>query len=179
MNNILKHLKNKDVWFYAAVVIALVVFISLYSSNKGKFGESMSSQRGNKKTNVPQQIPSNSELMSEQPSNQVQPSSGNDSEYAQVDGSTSAPNEPSGCSQKQQMMDPSTLLPKDQSNEWSQLNPSSQGSLDGINLLKAGYHIGAVGQTNRNPNLYLNEPEPPNPQLSVSPWGNSTIAPNS
>ena len=179
MNNISKQLKSKDVWFYAAVAIALVVFMSLYSSGKGKFGESMSSQRGYKKANTSPQVPDNSDLMSEPQSNQVQPSSGNDSEFASVDGSSSLTNEPSGCSQKQQMMDPSTLLPKDQSNEWNQLNPSSQGTLDGINLLKAGYHIGAVGQTNRNPNLYLNEPEPPNPQISVSPWGNSTIAPNS
>jgi hypothetical protein len=42
--------------------------------------------------------------------------------------------------------------------------------------LKAGYHIGidTVGQTLRNANLQIRS-EPPNPQMSVGPWNNTTI----
>ena len=45
-----------------------------------------------------------------------------------------------------------------------------------VNLLKAGYHIGidTVGSSLRNANLQVRS-EPPNPQISVGPWNNSTI----
>lgn len=71
---------------------------------------------------------------------------------------------------------PSDLLPKDTNNQWAQLNPAGKGDLANINLLKAGYHIGidTVGQTLRNANLQIRS-EPPNPQLNVGPWNNSTI----
>jgi hypothetical protein len=47
------------------------------------------------------------------------------------------------------------------------------------NFLEAGYHVGinTVGQSNRNANLQLRS-EPPNPQMSVSPWMQSTIEPD-
>jgi len=45
--------------------------------------------------------------------------------------------------------------------------------------LKAGYHIGidTIGQTLRNANLQIRS-EPPNPQLYVGPWNNTTISPD-
>jgi hypothetical protein len=77
------------------------------------------------------------------------------------------------------MQNPSDLLPGDTNNEWAQLNPAGQGDLANINLLKAGYHIGidTVGQTLRNANLQIRS-EPPNPQVNVSPWMQSTISPD-
>jgi hypothetical protein len=74
---------------------------------------------------------------------------------------------------------PSDLLPSDTNSQWAQLNPAGQGDLANINLLKAGYHIGidTVGQTLRNANLQIRS-EPPNPQLNVSPWQNTTIGPD-
>ena len=71
------------------------------------------------------------------------------------------------------------LLPKDKNSEWNNLNPSGTGELSNINLLKSGWQIGidTVGQTLRNANLQLRS-EPPNPQVSVGPWNNSTITPD-
>jgi Na+-transporting methylmalonyl-CoA/oxaloacetate decarboxylase gamma subunit len=71
------------------------------------------------------------------------------------------------------------LLPQDQSSLWASVNPSGQGSLKDRNFLQSAYHIGinTVGQTLRNANLQLRS-EPPNPQVKVSPWLQSTIEPD-
>ena len=71
------------------------------------------------------------------------------------------------------------LLPKDNNSQWSQLNPAGAGELQGINLLNAGHHIGidTIGQTLRNANLQIRS-EPPNPQISVGPWNQTTISPD-
>lgn len=69
------------------------------------------------------------------------------------------------------------LLPKDAANsKWAQVNPAGQGDLKDKNFLNAGFHIGinTVGNSLRNPNLQLRS-EPPNPQLKVSPWNQTTI----
>ena len=49
----------------------------------------------------------------------------------------------------------------------------------GVNFLDAGFHVGVntVGQSLRNANLQLRS-EPPNPQVAVSPWSNTTIGPD-
>jgi hypothetical protein len=85
---------------------------------------------------------------------------------------------PSACN-KQNIQNPSDLFPKDKDSEWAQLNPSGKGDLENINLLKAGYHIGidTVGQSLRNANLQIRS-EPPNPQINVGPWNQSTITPD-
>ena len=84
----------------------------------------------------------------------------------------------SNCA-KQAKQDPVSLLPKDENSEWARLNPSGKGTLDNVNLLKAGYHVGidTVGNTLRNANLQVRS-EPPNPQTNVGPWNNTTIAPD-
>jgi hypothetical protein len=76
-------------------------------------------------------------------------------------------------------MNPSDLLPKDTNSEWASLNPVGKGELSNINLLKSGYNIGidTVGTTLRNANLQIRS-EPPNPQLNVGPWNQSTIEPD-
>jgi hypothetical protein len=82
------------------------------------------------------------------------------------------------CFPKQQLT-PDDLLPKDNSSLWAQMNPNGAGSLKDRNFLQSGYHIGinTVGQTLRNANLQIRS-EPPNPQVAVSPWLNSTIEPD-
>lgn len=72
------------------------------------------------------------------------------------------------------------LLPNSADNsKWALINPSGSGLLEDQNFLTAGYHSGidTVGQSLRNANLQLRS-EPPNPQIAVSPWGNSTIEPD-
>jgi hypothetical protein len=88
---------------------------------------------------------------------------------------TSMPGLPSSCSNPN-IQNPAELLPKSSNDEWSKLNPSGKGELANVNLLKAGYHIGidTIGQSLRNANLQIRS-EPPNPQLNVGPWNQSTI----
>jgi len=72
------------------------------------------------------------------------------------------------------------LLPQDNfANQFAQTYPTGSGSLKDKNFLQAGHHIGVntVGQTLRNANLQLRS-EPPNPQVTVSPWLQSTIQPD-
>lgn len=74
----------------------------------------------------------------------------------------------------------SDLLPKDAANsKWAELNPAGQGDMQDQNFLNAGYLVGinTVGSSLRNPNLQLRS-EPPNPQVPVSPWMQSTIQPD-
>ena len=70
---------------------------------------------------------------------------------------------------------PSDLLPKNENNEWSSLNPVSP-ELKNINYLSAGSHTGinTVGSSLRNPNLQLRS-EPVIPKGEVGPWNNTTI----
>ena len=88
---------------------------------------------------------------------------------------------PSSCGSgnKTNITNPAELLPKDSNAGWAQLNPSGQGMLANINLLKAGYNIGidTIGSSLRNANLQIRS-EPPNPQSNVSIWNQSTISPD-
>ena len=77
-------------------------------------------------------------------------------------------------------LDATDLLPMtDNVAEWADVNPDGSGLLQDKNFLHAGHHIGinTVGQSLRNPNYSLRS-EPPNPQVVVSPWVNSSIAPD-
>jgi len=73
---------------------------------------------------------------------------------------------------------PAALLPKDENNEWSKLNPvGTQGGEQCLpDLLTAGYHIGldTIGQTLRNANLQLRS-DPTITKSDVGPWNQSTI----
>lgn len=86
---------------------------------------------------------------------------------------------PAGCYPRDQLT-PSELLPKDPNSVWAQQNPMGTGSLKGKNFLSAGALIGVntVGQSLRNANYQLRS-EPPNPQVPVSVFYNSTIEPDS
>ena len=85
---------------------------------------------------------------------------------------------PAGCYPRDQLT-PSELLPKDPNSVWAQQNPMGTGSLKGKNFLSAGALIGVntVGQSLRNANYQLRS-EPPNPQVPISVFYNSTIEPD-
>lgn len=85
---------------------------------------------------------------------------------------------PAGCYPRDQLT-PSELLPMDQNSIWAQQNPMGPGSLKGKNFLSAGALIGVntVGQSLRNANLQIRS-EPPNPQIPVSIFLQSTIGPD-
>lgn len=85
---------------------------------------------------------------------------------------------PAGCYPRDQIT-PAELLPKDPNSTWAQQNPMGNGSLKGKNFLSAGALIGVntVGQSLRNANYSLRS-EPPNPQMAVSIWQQSTIEPD-
>jgi hypothetical protein len=85
---------------------------------------------------------------------------------------------PEGCYPRDQLT-PGELLPKDQNSVWAQQNPMGTGSLKGKNSLSAGALVGinTVGQSMRNANYQLRS-EPPNPQVAVSVFNQSTIEPD-
>jgi len=85
---------------------------------------------------------------------------------------------PSNCYPKNQLA-PQELLPNDPNSKWAQVNPMGAGDIAGKNFLNAGALIGVntVGQSLRNASWDLRS-EPPNPQVNVSPWLNSTIEPD-
>lgn len=85
---------------------------------------------------------------------------------------------PAGCYPRDQLT-PSELLPRDPNSVWAQQNPMGAGSLKGKNFLSAGALIGinTVGQSLRNANWQLRS-EPPNPQVPVSVFYQTTIEPD-
>lgn len=107
----------------------------------------------------------------------VAPSS-ESSGYAVVDGTVGQGGVPAGAV-NMPVANPSDLLPRDTNNQWGSLNPSGSGDLTGQNLLSATFLTGidTIGNTMKNANLQLRS-EPPNPQLNVGPWNQSTFAPD-
>ena len=102
----------------------------------------------------------------------------NDETYKEVNNNVDTNQLPNECYPKD-ILSPKELLPKDTESTWAQSVPAGQGSLGDQNFLNAGFHIGinTVGQTLRNPNYGLRS-EPPNPQVKVSPWMQTTIEPD-
>ena len=183
----MKLLKNIQKMFSGRVllligVIVVVVALGSYSMEKGVIGESMRSSAmasGAAKPTQPSQSddPSSSPMMSSTGPNPANPQGGNAGPATVSNISTTKPNFPS-CSQAPPQ-DPAALLPKDENSAWAQLNPRGQGNLENVNLLRAGHHIGidTVGSSLRNANLQVRS-EPPNPQVNVGPWYNTTIEPD-
>ena len=71
------------------------------------------------------------------------------------------------------------LLPSDPNSKWAAVNPMGSGDISGKNFLSAGALVGVntVGQSLRNANHDLRS-DPPNPQVVVSPWLQTTISPD-
>jgi len=153
------------------VLLILAYGVSIFAGylfNKGQSGHETNQ-------NMPQQYKNANKGLGVQPSQPM----GENETFAPANGvQTSMPGIPSSCSAPN-IQNPAELLPKDSNSQWAQLNPTGKGELSNINLLKAGYHIGidTIGQTLRNANLQIRS-EPPNPQLSVGPWNQSTIEPD-
>ena len=74
-------------------------------------------------------------------------------------------------------LNPADLLPRDNNSDWSNMTPPTAGM--NMPFLTASQLVGidTVGSSLRNANLQLRS-EPPNPQMKVSPWQNSTIEPD-
>ena len=81
------------------------------------------------------------------------------------------------CYPKDQVK-PDELMPQ-QASLWAEMHPDGEGTLMDRNMLQAGHLVGidTVGQSLRNPNYGLRS-EPPNPQVAVSPWMQSTMDPD-
>jgi hypothetical protein len=71
------------------------------------------------------------------------------------------------------------LLPESSNSVWAESAPNNNGSLNSQSLLNAGHHIGVntTGCSMRNANRGIRS-EPPNPQVQVSPWLQTTICPD-
>lgn len=71
------------------------------------------------------------------------------------------------------------LLPHNDMAHWADIYPNGVGQLQNKNFLHSGHHVGinTVGQHLKNPNLQLRS-EPPNSQILVSPWLNSSWGPD-
>ena len=156
---------------FALFILAYVVYtFGDYLSTKGSPGYESNKQMQQQYKNTNSQM-----------SGSVQPAEplGQNEVFSSANGAqTSMPGLPSSCSQPN-IQNPAELLPKDSNNKWAQLNPSGKGDLANVNLLKAGYHIGidTIGSSLRNANLQIRS-EPPNPQVYVGPWGQSSITPD-
>lgn len=85
---------------------------------------------------------------------------------------------PSNCYPTNQLK-AQDLLPSDPNSKWAAVNPMGAGDISGKNFLSAGALIGVntVGQSLRNANHDLRS-DPPNPQVVVSPWLQTTISPD-
>ena len=104
---------------------------------------------------------------------------GDNEEYNSVPaGNQGGNNLPAECYPKD-VLSSADLLPQDADSKYAQANPNGQGSLQDKNFLTAGFHVGVntVGQSLRNANRQLRS-EPPNPQVKVSPWLQTTIEPD-
>jgi hypothetical protein len=160
--------------------LVLGVVVMQYSKRKGlvvdnmTFGANITPQQANEEQS---KYVTN---MSGPATNGVSPAqpAGQNEVFASVSGESN-PTNSSPNALRQPVINPDELLPKDENSQWAQLNPRGNGELNNVNLLQAGYLYGinTVGSSLRNANLQLRS-EPPNPQVQVSPWMNTTIEPD-
>ena len=181
--NIAKSLKklasNQTFVVLAAVVAVAAVYYYTQSFNTPVGAMTGQNEAAQAADSDPNAGPSASQIQCAAGGNNYVPSHplGQNSGHGAANGAvTDSYGLPPSCA-KQQVVDPSELLPKDANSEFSKLNPMGSGDLKNVSLLKAGWHIGinTVGQSLRNANLQLRS-EPPNPQLNTGPWNNSTIS---
>ena len=160
MKSVMKFLKeNQKSIIMFLLVIAVVFFIMNY--NDSKASEKPESMDHMDKP-VEQAVLSNDE--------------GGANNYATVE----RPNgETSGLPQVPASLDASELLPSDGNSDFASVFPNGKDSLENVNMLKAGHHIGinTVSSSLRNANLQLRS-EPPNPTSAVGPFNQTTIEPD-
>ena len=170
-----QYMKSHQVLTVIASLV-LVWAIYNYSGSKSMFPEYMSNGSGS--GSAPNR---RSKGTSRNGSGGVPMAVDDSSVYNQLDSvaasSSSSIGLPPNCS-GQANINPADLLPKDNNSSWN-MKPMGSGDFLGVNLLNAGYLIGVdtIGSSLRNANLQVRS-EPPNPQLQVSPWMNTTIEPD-
>jgi len=173
-------MENKDLLRIGLIALAgcvLLYFVNMYSNKNESFVDLENEEFENKDEEF--------ENIEEFENNNNEPSPSESmgqneifSELETKDNESKENKYPKDCFPKDQLT-PDELLPGDMNSKWAQVNPVGQGELGDQNFLNAGYHVGVntVGQTLRNANLQIRS-EPPNPQLKVSPWLQSTIEPD-
>lgn len=184
LKDLQKSLKTHHVLALLGLLVLGVVFTQ-YSSRKGSVINSMTNLDVGANT-TPNRAASQQQQyvtdVSGPNTGAVSPANpaGQNEVFSSVSGevTTSGYGLPPSCS-RQAVVNPDELLPKDENSQWAQLNPRGNGELNNVNLLQAGYLYGinTVGSSLRNANLQLRS-EPPNPQVQVSPWLNTTIEPD-
>ena len=166
LNKISKKIRGNHILALLAVVVLCAVFYN-YSNRKWMVSDGMAAQQSSGQANPVQSNPVASKPL------------GHNEDFAQVSNmDTTGQGLPPSCNSVKTTQ-PQDLLPTDSNNEWAKLNPTGNGDLNDVNLLKAGYHTGVdtVGNTLRNANLQVRS-EPANPTATVSPWMNTTIEPD-
>jgi hypothetical protein len=175
----------------AVVVVALIALFYFVNQNNQKTQKKIEMMENYKRAS---RLQNNDNIMPEDPlaprgsSYNVTPSApfGENETYKAV-GGTEDPNNayglngnqfPNDCFPKDQL-NPADLLPGDANSTWAQVAPNGQGELGDQNFLSSGYHVGinTVGSSLRNANMQLRS-DPPCPQVTVSPWLQSTISPD-
>ena len=164
--------KNMGGVFFLLIVLVAGMALASYSTSKGSHLEMVATN--SQALGVLDDAPDMAATLG-QPSNN-RASSVSDNYTTVPQGSNGNPINNS-CQNVKHLDNPRELLPNPSNNQFSVLQPG--GNLGGVNLLKAGHHMGidTVGQSLRNANLQLRS-EPPNPQLNVGPWMNTTIQPD-
>jgi hypothetical protein len=150
---------------------AIVLVYAVYTYSDQKFAAPYESLQGDANGRM------NTELAAGQ---QVAPVAGSGATgFSSVDAMTGQSGGAASAATNLPVANPSDLLPRDTNNQWGSLNPSGSGDLLGQNLLSATFLTGidTIGNTMKNANLQLRS-EPPNPQLNVGPWNQSTFAPD-
>ena len=159
--------------------IILLAVLSGYSSSKGTEGnKNINSRISSSAAEARSTAFDNSRSMGDSGAQPAAPV-GENGGYADVKGmQTNMQTLPSSCSQVS-ITNPDELLPKGSNNQWSALNPNANTNLKNMNFLDQGRFSGInmVGQAMRNANLQVRS-EPPNPQMNVGPWSNTTIEPD-
>lgn len=173
----IKKLSTQHILLLAGTVV-VVLYLSNYSSRLGSLFSGLETGNGNYS---PQQ---NSSQQKNAPAvlNQVKaamPIGGNSGPGPVTGGSSVMGGNLSSCGNKAPA-NPSDLLPRNNTNQWGDVNPNGSNELSNVNLLKAGFHAGidTVGGSLRNANLQIRS-EPPNPRTNTNcPWNTSTIEPD-
>jgi hypothetical protein len=151
---------------YTVLIVVLIIFVLYYFLG----GRQVLQNSGSL---ITQPVGESVDTPAEVPSQLPSPSS-------PFGATSNLPNDPTLSSFPRDQLTAQDLLPKDQqSSLWAQSYPEGQGNLQDKNFLQSGFHVGinSVGNSLRNANLQLRS-EPPNPQVLVSPWAQSTIAPD-
>lgn len=167
-----KLLKNRQLCMILAILAFLGVVVFFYNSQKATSYAPMQN------SNVPHQQGGAHQQAPPAGVSPAMPAGLNSMPGSAAGMRTVTDGVPQSCL-NQQSANPADLLPNDPNSQFAVGQPTGQGELANINLLKAGQLSGidTVGGTLRNANLQLRS-EPPNPRNQVSPWLNSTIEPD-